>query len=689
MTQIDRRSFLAGAALALSCAATGVETANAAGDSYDQTVAKARRILSGIVAEEQATAVTAALVNRKGLIWAEAFGLLDKERNIPASQDTLFGIGSCSKMFAACAAMLLVDRGLLDLDQPVIKYLPSFKMLSPEAARITPRMLLSHSSGFPGTDYRGGLRTAPFSGYAAQVLATLSGERLKHEPGELSVYCNDGFTVIEPIVAALSGKSYVEFVKSEILAPLGMTQSRFALEAFAADAFAHGYMNGKNRPQEFLPFYATGGLYSTAPEMARFLAMMLNGGEAGGHPVLSGASLAEMGRDQTRRQRIRLADATDGYGLGWDGVRQPGFGVFGIPAWYKNGGTSIYTTEILVLPRHGLALFLSGSGLQWNSRKAVEEIMLTALVERGVLSLMPPAAKPGSTIATRKLKGRRDLEGTYGHYRGLVKITREPEGGFSLSKYQDGTWGKPTAGYELRARNTLLQPTDPAQTFQLREVGGVETLVAYLPYGFGHYELEFPLAQKLAPRSALSPTWQGRVGREWLAANEPPDSAAYGLAPPKLKLHDVPGLPGYVTVSTADWEGFTSQVADASRGDDRAYMCLKIPVSQSRDLNDLEIMARNGEDWLRVGSAVYRPRDTVPVLDREQRKIDVESTEMGSWFRTDDALSVKASGLAAWKVFDDQLKLLSEGTSGQPELPKGGYLLVFGRPGTPIEIVAA
>lgn len=689
MPQIDRRSFLSGAALTLSYAAAGLGTAKAAPESYEQTIAKARGMLSGIIAEGQVPALTAALVSRKGPVWVESFGLLDKERNIAANQDTLFGIGSCSKMFAACAAMLLVERGLLDIDQPVVTYLPSFKMLSPEAARITPRMLLSHSSGFPGTDYRGGLRTAPFSGYVAQVLETLSAERLKHAPGELSVYCNDGFTMIEPIIAALSGKPYVDFVKAEILTPLGMARSRFALEPFAADAFAHGYMNGKNRTQEFLPFYATGGLYATAPEMARFLVMMLNDGKAEGQPFLTEASLAEMGRDQTRRQQIRVPDATDGYGLGWDGVRQPGFSAFGIPAWYKNGGTSIYSTEILVLPRQGLALFLSGSGLQWHSRKAVEEIMLAALVERGVLSLMPPAVQSGATIAARKLKGRREIAGTYGHYRGLLRIDAEPEGGFKLSKYQDGAWGTPTTGFELRARNALVRPTDPAQTFQLRDLGGIETLVAYLPYGYGHYELEFPLAQRMEPKTALSPAWQARVGREWLATNEPPDSAAYGLAPPMLKLQDVPGLPGYVTVTTADWEGFSSQVVDASRQDDCGFMCLKIPVSQSRDMNDLEIVVRNGEDWLRSGSAIYRPRETVPVLDKEWRKIEVESADMGSWFRSESALTAKAKGLTAWKVFDQELKLLSEGSSGQPDVPKGGYLLVFGTTGTPIEIAAA
>lgn len=120
----------------------------------------------------------------------------------------MYGIGSVSKVFAAMAAMKLVDQGKIDLDAPLVQYLPDFRMAAPEYPQITVRMLLNHSAGFAGTDYRNGFTNAPVPGYAAQVQQALATQRLKHQPGEMAVYCNDCFTMIEPLVAAVSGQPY-------------------------------------------------------------------------------------------------------------------------------------------------------------------------------------------------------------------------------------------------------------------------------------------------------------------------------------------------------------------------------------------------------------------------------------------------------------------------------------------------
>ncbi|MCB1823040.1 MAG: beta-lactamase family protein, partial [Candidatus Competibacteraceae bacterium] len=166
--------------------------------------------------------------------------------------------------------------------------------------QITVRMLLNHSAGFGGSDYRNGFTNAPVPGYAAQVLESLATQRLKHLPGEMAVYCNDCLTMIEPLVAAVSGRPYTQFVAEEILAPLDMTHSRFALEPFPAGSFAPGYTGDRADPQEYTNAYATGGLYSTPNDMAHLAMMFMNGGRYGNVRVLSASSVAEMGSDQTR-----------------------------------------------------------------------------------------------------------------------------------------------------------------------------------------------------------------------------------------------------------------------------------------------------------------------------------------------------------------------------------------------------
>ena len=128
--------------------------------------------------------------------------------------------------------MILVDRGLIELDAPLVRYLTDFRMADGEAYRdITVRMLLNHSSGLHGTYFLNVLTIVPFYGYAAQFRDALANERLKHAPGEMAVYCNDGFTLIELLVAAVTGQSVYRFRQKEILKPLGMDHSRFALEA--------------------------------------------------------------------------------------------------------------------------------------------------------------------------------------------------------------------------------------------------------------------------------------------------------------------------------------------------------------------------------------------------------------------------------------------------------------------------
>ncbi len=94
-------------------------------------------------------------------MWAQSFGLADVEARRAPSQTTMFGIGSVSKMFATVAIMQLVERGLVDIDAPLVRYLPSFRMADPRFADITVRMLLDHSSGLPGATYRNVQATSP------------------------------------------------------------------------------------------------------------------------------------------------------------------------------------------------------------------------------------------------------------------------------------------------------------------------------------------------------------------------------------------------------------------------------------------------------------------------------------------------------------------------------------------------
>jgi len=154
----------------------------------------------------------------------------------------------------------------------------------------------------------------------------LANERLKHVPGEMAVYGNDGFMLVELLVTAVTGQPYTEFVEQEILEPLGMDHSRFALEPFAPGSFAPALDEaGRPEPQEYTNIYSS-GLFSTPSDLGRLAMMFLNGGRRGGRRVLSVAAVAEMGRDQTVSLAFNpIADHHVHFGLGWDGAHQGGW----------------------------------------------------------------------------------------------------------------------------------------------------------------------------------------------------------------------------------------------------------------------------------------------------------------------------------------------------------------------------
>ncbi|WP_053077575.1 serine hydrolase domain-containing protein [Burkholderia cepacia] len=192
---------------------------------------------------------------------------------------TRFNINSVSKVMAALSGLILQDRGKFDLDTPIVRYLPSFTMLSPEYTQITMRHLLSHSSGIPGmTLHNANTLGAPFAGLAEATQAMLANSHLKHLPGEMAVYCNDGFAMVEHVVAAVTGQSYVDFVQQNILTPLNMTNSGFLTSASPpASSYAMPYLKGRFLDTlEFVNGYASGELNTTSADMMKLAQILLN-----------------------------------------------------------------------------------------------------------------------------------------------------------------------------------------------------------------------------------------------------------------------------------------------------------------------------------------------------------------------------------------------------------------------------
>jgi CubicO group peptidase (beta-lactamase class C family) len=654
--------------------------------SYAATIRDGRTAARSLLKQTGAASLSLALIKNNKVVWRQSFGYADKATSTRPTAITMYGIGSISKMFATMAVMKLVDQGRVSLDAPVTRYIPDFTMLSPAYRQITVRMLLDHSSGFEGSEYRNGFGTAYIPGFLDQTMQSLAQQRLKHTPGLLNVYCNDGFTVVEKLVLNVTGRSFVDFVQDEIFDPLGMKHSAYPVRAFAAGSWARCYTGDEAHPFEVLSMLGAGGLYSTPTDLGRVATMLMNNGSYRGTRVLKAASVREMGRDQTVRSFDPMPSAILRYGLGWDTVREPGLAKMGVTAWVKGGDSIDYHAGFIVAPKAKLAIAVTGVAPLSSTlcEDLGERILLKALVSEGVLRRMPrrlPQTTPKPKRATSTQLNA--MKGYWADYGSVRRITSTPGKKRSLTMAELGADGWTTTTASLRLRSDGRFHANRRSTGFTVTRGGARTyLNVNLIGGYGHFRYDLLISQKLQPRAPLSATWQARLGSEWLAVNDMPDSSALTMdRGPVLALRDVPGLPGYLAVGGID--GYTVLHPDADG--DAAYMFLQIPGMASRDLYDLKVEEHSGEEWLQYGSTLYRQKATVPDLAAGANAVTVDAEGNAEWRRLPSGASLTIDAGTAWHLYDSDLKLIDSGTAfpATGAAPSAGcYLLLHGPAGS-------
>jgi serine-type D-Ala-D-Ala carboxypeptidase/endopeptidase len=323
--------------------------------------------------------------------------------------DTVFRIASMSKSFTASAILLLRDSGLLALDDPAEKYVPelgSWEPVTPDAAKITIRNLLTMSAGFPTDDPWGdrqqGLPAADFSALLA------GGMGFNWEPGTRFEYSNLGYAILGRIVSEASGTEYSQFVRTRLLAPLGMTRTGFAAEEFGGenpDNLAQGYRHGAAgwEPVPFEPYGAfapMGGLFSTVRDLAAwahgFNCVFSPAGRTTSPHPLSAASRREMQLPQAVTQ-WRAPERLPGGGPGAPAYY--GFGLFmdEDPALGRvvnhSGGYPGFGSNMRWHPATGLGVIALGNGT-YAGMSALTGLVLRSIVPRSAayhVALAPAA----------------------------------------------------------------------------------------------------------------------------------------------------------------------------------------------------------------------------------------------------------------------------------------------------------
>ena len=332
----------------------------------------------------------AAVVNHSGLVWCDSSGVRDVERRLPFMSGTLFEIASLTKAFTAACLGILVDRKALAWNAPIHTYLPGFALLDAEATEtITVRDILSHQTGLPRHD-------AVWSGRADMtgpaIMESLRFLEPSCPPRTRFQYQNMMYAVTGLIVEALDGRTWRDFLQSELLDPLGMERTRLSRKTgLLTGDYAMPYRVQDDTPvrmsfERIAEGLAPAGcIVSTVEDMGRWLAFHLGDGMADGHRLLSPETLAflhEPAIAVTGDERcfVGLSEfGEDSYCMGWHAQSYRGHRML-----HHSGANDGLTSLALLFPDDDL-----GVVVLTNSDDSLQRVPVALMAADRALSLDP------------------------------------------------------------------------------------------------------------------------------------------------------------------------------------------------------------------------------------------------------------------------------------------------------------
>jgi len=276
----------------------------------------AKEYISWLIKKEmkknQVMGVSIAIVDNQRIVWAQGFGYADIKNKVPATPETVYPIGSISKLFTVMATMQLAEQGKVDIDQPLQKYLPQFSIKSrfPDSGPITPRTVMTHHSGLPNDMPKGALTSEPPS----TLLYRLKDEYVAYPTNYVLAYSNVAMALLGLMVEQVSDTEFSEHLDQSVFDPIGMRHSSFKLTPEIKGLLSNGYRNGNEAKQIQLRDVATGSMYSNVLDLSRFIQMLFAKGQVDNRQILQPDSIDEMLRPQNEAV---VLDFDQRIGLGW------------------------------------------------------------------------------------------------------------------------------------------------------------------------------------------------------------------------------------------------------------------------------------------------------------------------------------------------------------------------------------
>ncbi len=521
----------------------------------------------------KSTAVSIAVIKDGELLAAAASGTKDGDPAHPAEVSDLYNVGSVSKTYCAMAVMKLVELGLADLDTPIYQYLPRLYVNDERYTKITLRHCLNHSCALPGTaigNRYASEYTQPEDFYD-MFYDYLSKATMKAEPGEYMVYCNDGFSLAEMVVAKRSGMGYTEFLRKYFLDPLGCYSTCTGVDRRTDRA--HVCVAGE--PVECAMALGSGGINTDMTDCAKWGWAHIEPGVAFTQEQVD--TVTTLQTAPRTPENIRYS-----FGLGWDviGFQLPGIDL-GPHAFMKSGGTDQFTSYLVVSP--ALRLSASISMTREGSEAAMPILARCIAAVTGDQARPPEVPKP--------------CEG--------VKL---PEG--YAEKYA-GRYYSATCFYEVSFKDDKLtidrsgskKPLFEDLPFNGKDFGGPifitdERGIRYLELRAGLPGVSV-IAEIPASFGTLDPTWLARDGKRYFITSAKHSDLILGnsVATGKIEVEKDTGIVWFV-MNTRD--GGCNRMPAMSDGPDKLRTFLTAPNGGSRDHFAPVLTKKDGVEHIRV-----------------------------------------------------------------------------------------
>jgi len=383
------------------------------------------------LSETKLPSIAVSIIENGEVVHARGFGYKDVSAALPATEQTLYGVGSITKSFVALSIAKLVEDGKMDFHDPVTKFLP----LKPKVFQeIEVHHLLSHTSGIPGL---GALEVLLYSGFGeyhhwlpisslGDIISFLSDvdDWADAKPGERFSYLNEGYVLLGEVIAMVGGRPWFEYAKEQILKPLRMNRTFLEKADIVQDAdVATPYLiRGAKVTPTAVPYGSgsAGGIMSNAMDLSNYVKMYVDGGEFEGKRIVDKNILAKMETPYGKWPAEHYGGDSYGYGLqllpNFHGHKVTGHG----------GSVDCYTAQMNYIRdlKSGVVLLANGDGYNMGR---------LAMIAQSLLAGVDPGELPAVKLETLLKK----LEGQYRAYKDTIFAEVRVNGSFLMLSGED------------------------------------------------------------------------------------------------------------------------------------------------------------------------------------------------------------------------------------------------------------